>query len=163
MNCKSNNQCGNEHNTGAESRNCTKELLEELEKDVHMATLALNNIMPKVKNSDLSAEFVKELGKYSEYSDQISKMIRDAGGEPKDANVFSKITSKVGIEMNTLTDPTDEHIAQMAIEGTTMGITDIIRQLRDFENSNCSEEALSLAREIVSYQEKTVEKLKSFL
>ena len=56
-----------------------------------------------------------------------------------------------------------ERIAQLAIEGATMGITDNIRLVRDYENSNCKESALSLARSVVSFQEQAVERTKSFL
>jgi tRNA A22 N-methylase len=46
---------------------------------------------------------------------------------------------------------------------STMGITDNIRLVRDYENSNCKESALSLARSVVSFQEQAVERTKGFL
>ena len=89
--------------------------------------------------------------------------MKQCGGEIKGTGIMTKMSAKIGIEMNTLKDDSDEHIAEMIIEGTTMGITDTIRLVRDYENSNCSEDALSLARRIVSFQEKSVEKAKKFL
>ena len=65
--------------------------------------------------------------------------------------------------MSSLTDSSDKHIAQMAIESTTMSITDNIRLVRDYENSNCRESALKLAKNVVSFQENAAERMKSFL
>lgn len=144
-------------------RNCTEELLEELYKNVGMGTDSLLNVIPKVKNTELSAELTSQLDKYGGYSEQIGNMLEQCGGEAKEKNIMAKMSAKLGVEMSTLTDPTDAHIAQMVIEGTTMGITDTIRLVRGYENSNCTEGALSLARSVVSYQEQAVEKMKSFL
>lgn len=144
-------------------RNCTEELLEELYKNVGMGTDSLLNVIPKVKNAELSAELTSQLNKYGGYSQQIGSMLEQCGGQAKEKNVMAKMSAKLGVEMSTLTDPTDAHIAQMVIEGTTMGITDTIRLVRNYENSNCTEGALSLARSVVSYQEQAVEKMKNFL
>ncbi len=154
-----------ERSAGArpESRNCTEELLEELHKNVTMAKESLTDIMPKVKNADLSAELTCQFNEYDKFCNSITELLKKFGGETKTQGFMTKMSAKIGIEMNTLTDSSDNHIAQMIIEGTTMGITDTIRLVRDYENSNCSEEALSLARKIVSYQEKTVEDVKKFL
>ena len=65
--------------------------------------------------------------------------------------------------MNTIADSTDAHLAQLIIEEITMYITDTIRLVRDYENSNCSEGALTLARNVVSFQEKSIENLKRYL
>ena len=157
----------NEKNNQADKkpsvRNCTEELLGELFKNVSMGKESLLNVMPKVKNDELRAELTEQLDRYSDFCRQIKDMLSECGEQAKGQNIFVKMTSKIGIEMNTLTDPTDEHIAQMVIEGTTMGITDTIRAVRDYENSSCSEEALAIARKIVSFQEKSVESVKKFL
>ena len=147
----------------AKVRNCTEELLEELYKSVEMGKQSLINIMGKVKDTELSAELTSQLNEYSRYSDEICKLLCECGGDTMTESIITKMSAKIGVEMSTLTDSSDEHIAQMVIEGTTASVTDTIRLVRDYENSNCSEKALSLARNIVSYQEKTVEKMKKYL
>ena len=146
-----------------ETRNCTEELLEELHKNVTMGKQSLTDIMPKVKNAELSSELTCQFNEYDKFCDSITEMLKRFGGQTKTQGFMTKMSAKLGIEMNTLTDSSDAHIAQMIIEGTTMGITETIRLVRDYENSNCSEEALELARKLVSYQEKIVEDMKRFL
>ena len=49
------------------------------------------------------------------------------------------------------------------MEGYTMGITDMAKDIRQYENSKASEASLKLAREIVAFQEDCFFKMKSFL
>ena len=144
-------------------RNCTAELLEGLYKNVNAQTESLTQMIAKVKNSDLSAELTSQLGSYEEFSSKIESELKSANTQKPDKSIISSWTSKLGLEMNTLMDSSDDRIAQMVIESTTMGITDTIRLVRDYENSNCRESALSLAKDVVSFQEDAAERTKSFL
>ena len=145
------------------TKNSTEEMLEELIKNLSMGKQSLMNILPKTKSTALKDELTEQLDDYGKFCDEAKALLDSVGGEPKSENVFSKLGAKIGIEMNTLMDPSDEHVAQMVIEGATMGITQTIRLVREHENTSCSEEALSLARRTVSYQEKTVEDMKKYL
>lgn len=144
-------------------RNCTGELLEGLYKNVNMETESLTQMVSKVKSKDLSAELTSQLNTYGEFSSKIESELKASTGMKPEKSMISSVTSKLGIEMNTLMDSSDDRIAQMVIESTTMGITDTIRLVRDYENSNCRESALSLAKDVVTFQEGAVERTKSFL
>ena len=52
-------------------------------------------------------------------------------------------------------------LAEMLVQGTTMGITDTIKALNEFKSQN--EELNSIAKNIVSHEEEFVESLKTFL
>ena len=85
------------------------------------------------------------------------------GVEAKEENVMVKLWSSVGMAMNTLIDSTDSHIATLVAEGSTMGITDSIKLLRDYENKRVSEEALGFAREVIKFEEHNLEVAKKFI
>ena len=138
-------------------------MLNELYKNVDMSKESLLDVLPKIKSSEFSSEITSQLEEYSRFEKSLVVLIKAECAEPKPQGVVSKMSAKLGIEMKTMMDPADERIAKMVIEGTTMGITDTIRLVRDYENSNCSEKALTLARELVSFQEKCVERTKKFL
>lgn len=145
------------------TKSCTATVLNELYKNVDMSKESLLDVLPKIKNAEFSEEITSQLEEYSRFEKTLLVLIKAECAEPKPQGVVSKMSAKIGIEMKTMMDPADERIAKMVIEGTTMGITDTIRLVRDYENSNCSEQALTLARELVSFQEKCVEKTKNFL
>ncbi len=157
------NSCGCGSKSKPKTRNCTVEVLEELLKNLGMGKQSLTNILSKAKATKLTDELTAQLESYSKLFDKSAAMLNQIGGEAGGEGLMTKMSAKIGIEMNTIADASDEHIAQMVIEGTTMGITDIIRLIRDYENSNCSEEALNLAKQAVAFQEKAVETMKKFL
>jgi hypothetical protein len=76
---------------------------------------------------------------------------------------MAKMGVKMGVMMNTMMDNTSSHIADMMIQGATMGITDTTKLVRENENSSCSEEAIALAKKIIKYEEESIERLKEFL
>lgn len=146
--------------------NCKKdniELLDKMYKNVKMGSDSMVNIMDKVRDDGLRRELTAELDEYERYSNEVSKMIRDCGHKPKEENIVTKLGAKMGMAMNTMTDTTTSHLAQMVIEGATMGMTDMTTAIREYENKGCSEGALKLAREIAEFEDKSVDKLKKFL
>ena len=69
---------------------------------------------------------------------------------------MTRMSAKWGAMMNTVRDSTSAHIAEMLVEGATMGVNDLLRQLREAENTTVSESALRLARDLCAYEEKIV-------
>ena len=111
-------------------------LLSEVYRNVRMAEDSIINLMPKVTEERLKNELTVQISVYS---------------------------AKWGILMNTLKDSTQEHLAQMLIEGTTMGVGELLRVIRDAQNNGISGEPLQLAEDVLAYEEKVVEDMKGYL
>ena len=141
----------------------TLKLLEALYKNVKMGSDSIIDIMPKVSDEELRSELTGELERYGEFSKKIETAILNMGEDAKDQGILAKIGTKMSVAMNTMMDSTTSHIAEMMIQGATMGVTDATKLLREYESTSCSEEALSIARELIKYEEDTVERLKKFL
>ncbi len=142
---------------------CTEVFLVELYKNIKMGADSIINIMPKVENGELREELTAELNRYEDFAKQLSDLLYSIGGKPEEEGVFSKLMAKAGMAMNTMMDSTASHIAQMMIEGATMGITENTKLIREYENKPCSEKALSLAKETVRFMEDSVERMKKYL
>lgn len=141
----------------------TKDFLDSLYKNVKMGADSIIDLMPKVKDDELRAEMTAELEKYESFAKDIRELLFDKGEEPKPESIMAKMGVKMGVMMNTMMDDTTSHIADMMIQGATMGITDTTKLIREHENTNCSEAALALARKTVQYEEESIERLKKFL
>ncbi len=141
----------------------TKPFLGELYKNIKMGADSIINIMDKVENGELRQELTSQLNRYEEFAKEIGSMIRDEGGTPEEEGMLAKMGAKIGMAMNTMMDSTSSHIAQMMIEGATMGITENTKLIRQYENKNCSEKSLSLARQTVKFMEDSVERMKNYL
>ena len=141
----------------------TKTMLDEMYKNVKMGSDSIVNIMPKVSDKAMREELTAQLDRYSEYSRKIEDILREDGEAPREEGIVTKISSKIGIKMNTMLDSTSTHIAEMIIEGATMGVTNMTRLLREYENTSCPEHILELARDIIKYEESTIETMKGYL
>ena len=139
------------------------DLVGEIYRNVKMAEESILDLMPKVRDDRLKSALTVQLSVYSGFAARAAKLLDDEGVKPDDGGMLAKIGAKWGIIMNTMKDCTTEHLVQMMIEGTTMGVGEMLRWIRESENAGVSEDALQLAREVCSYEEKTVEELKEML
>ena len=86
----------------------------------------------------------------------------------KEKMAGASVSAKAGMAMSTMMDTTTSHLAQMTIEGSTMGTTDLLRKINEYEceageKGEGAEKVLSLARRTVDFEESCIEKLKSYL
>ena len=146
-----------------ENNAATLDLLEAMYKNVRMGADSIIDIMPKVGDESMRAELTSELERYEEFSKEIEGIVLDMGAEAKDQGMLAKLGTKMSVAMNTMMDSTTSHIAEMMIQGGTMGITDATKLLREYENTSCSKKALDITQRIIKYEEETVERLKKFL
>lgn len=139
------------------------DLLREVYRNVKMAEDSIINLMPKVNDEKLKSDMTVQLSVYEAFASRAAKQLADEGVKPEDENMFTKMSAKWGMMMNTMKDSTTEHLVQMMIEGTTMGVGEMLRWIREAENTGVSEEALRLGRDVLAFEEKCVEDLKALL
>ncbi len=139
------------------------ELSEAIYKNVRMGSDLTLTLLPKVKNEKLKAEMSEQLGEYEQFSAKAKTLIKRKGDEAKEESPLSKWMAKMGITMNTLADSTSSHIAEMMIQGSTMNITDLLRNIHESEDECGGCDEIALARDIVKFEEKNIEKMKAYL
>ena len=71
----------------------------------------------------------------------------------------AKMGAKMGMVMNTMLDTTTSHLAEMMINGATMGIIDLEKKLNDGGDG----EAERLARDVLRFEKETAERQSTFL
>lgn len=139
------------------------EMLENLYKNMRMGSNSAIKIIEKASGEDFKSALTRQLDGYEEFAERIKSRLHEIGYKEKAESVFAKMGVSIGMAMNTMADSGDSHLAQMTVEGSTMGITDTLKILRDYENTNISECAMKIARDIVSFEEKNVETMKKFI
>ncbi len=138
-------------------------LLDDLYKNLKMGTTSTTDILGRVRDPDLRAEMTKTIDGFEGLASRVSKLMIEAGITPKEENMFTKAGAKIGMAMNTATDSTSEHLAEMMIKGLTMGVTELYRDIGEAEEVGISGEALSLAKDALAFEENAVEKFKTYL
>ena len=136
-------------------------LLDDAYKTVRMGTYAIDCIIDKIEDKGLENLMRKQNSYYLESTKSLEAISNEYKHELTDINFMAKGSSYVTINMKTIINSETSHIAQMLIEGTTMGITTIIKERN--ENNNLDERLLGVVDKIISYLEDFVESLKEFL
>lgn len=77
-------------------------------------------------------------------------------------NMFARISASMGIKMKTKTDNSDANIADMLIQGLTMGELEISKKIENSKKS-ASKESYNLACDLKKFQKNAIVKLKKFL
>ncbi len=136
-------------------------LLDDAYKTVRMGTYAIDCIIDKIEDKELENLMRKQNSYYLESTKSLEAISNEYKHELTDINFMAKGSSYISINMKTMLNNETSHIAQMLIDGTTMGITTIIKERN--ENNNLDDRLLGVVDKIISYLEDFVESLKEFL
>lgn len=144
-----------------EEKDTENELANRVYENVRMASYAIDCIIEKIENQKLAELLRKQNKFYLKSVVEIEDFAKKMNFELKDINPILKGMSYISIKAKTLFNNDSPKLAEMLIEGTTMGITDTLKALGEFESKN--EELVSIAQGIVSHEEEFVDSLKTFL
>ena len=139
------------------------EMLEQLYKNVKMGSDSILKLLGKVSDGRFKTDLTDQINGYESFAAKAKARLKEMGEEAKEENVMVKLWSSVGMAMSTLTDSSDSHIAQLVAEGSNMGVTDGIKLLREYENTKVSEGALKLVRDVIEFEERNLERAKSYI
>lgn len=139
----------------------TTNLLDEAYKNVRMASFAIDSIITKIENKELENLLRKQNEFYLKTTTKIEKISEEFKHKPADINIFLKGTSFASIKVKTMINNDTTKLATMLIDGTTMGITEMIKAQSEYP---CNvEKVKKVTNSIVSAEEDFVESLKDFL
>lgn len=143
------------------NKNQNVKLLDDAYKNVRMGSWAIDCIITKIEDAELRELIRKQNSYYLELTDALDQFAQTLSYKPKDINAMLKTSSHLNINLKTMLNKDTSHIAEMLIQGTTMGITTLIRELKT--NAGADEQLIDLSTQIISHQEEFVESLKKFL
>ena len=106
-------------------QNLDKETLTSVYKNAHIALQSISNIINETNHPDMRAELDYEYDGYEKFIGKLSSYMKEIGCEPKDIGILQKTFMYTSIKMNTLTDDSKSHVAELMIKGTVMGITEL--------------------------------------
>lgn len=140
------------------------ELLNFVYENAEMGVHTLNNLSDTLRKKDnkIKGLIEDELKEYNSFLKESEKLLKKNKIEPKKTNLMTKLSSKMGITMETMKDNSDAAIASMVIEGITMGIVEIQTKIENYKKL-VDKKILKLANKFLKFQEEEIEKLKKFM
>ena len=130
------------------------------------------------QNSKMGEETIRHLGEithdnefrkhlylqrkeYQNINKLASRMLHEHGHDEKDLGALEKAMVYMNIEVKTAVDNSPGHLAEMMMNGSTMGIIEATKNLNKYAGAD--REVLSLAKKLVRTEEANVEHLKPYL
>lgn len=139
----------------------TAKLIDLAYKNVRMASFAIDCIIDKIEDKKLEELLRKQNDFYLDTTEIIEKLSTELSHEPTDINALLKGSSFASINMKTMVNHETAHIAEMLVQGTTMGITEIFKAKR--ENPTTNKKLIEIVDSIANSEELFIESLKHFL
>lgn len=140
------------------------ELLMHVYQTAEMGVYTTNNLLTLLMKKDNKIIHVleSELKEYEKYTKESEMLLEKYDVEAKSSGIMAKLSSDIGMSMETMKDNSDAAIAAMLIEGFTMGTVEMNIKINKYQNV-CKKDILSIAQNLLKFQENEIEKLKTFL
>lgn len=138
-----------------------REILKEVQKNTDMAIHAIDTISEKVYDEELRQELSKEKLLYSVIQNKATDRLQSGRAEGYHGSAMQELMLKGGIQINTLTNCSTSRIAELMIQGSSRGITNMWRSINHHQDSGNT--SMEVARELVDFEEKSISRLKKFL
>ena len=139
-----------------------EELLAEMYRNCQLALQSIADILPETTDGKIREEILAEHDEYEQFSGRIALLAKDKNIQLKEPNFMKKAMMWGSIKMSTLTDNSHQHITEMMIQGTVMGVTALKTTLGDVRDG-VEQDIVSLAEELLQAEEKFEERLKALL
>ncbi len=140
----------------------TEEALAEIYRNAQLALQSISNILPETEDEEVRAELTAQHEQYEHFSAKAAMLAQDRGIELKEPNAMKKMMMWGSIKLNTLTDNSRAHIADMMVQGTVMGVTSLRTTASEMPREE-NDEIIALLEEMIAAEEEFERKWKSFL
>ena len=136
-------------------------LINALYQNTDMGISSIRKLYPKIKNESLKNEMKEQLSNYNQQKKKYINLMKTNKIHVEKISPFIKIMTSTGIAMNCAKDSSSEHIAEMLIQGTNMGIIKINQAMN--RTSQANSRFIDEAQMILKKEQRYIDNLKKYL
>lgn len=136
-------------------------ILRNCYKNAQMAILSLNDVIGIAKGG-LKNELIAEHEGYNKIMTKIAIIAQKLNVELPTVNALQKGMLSASINLKTIADDSDSHIAEMTLKGTVIGVTELIRDISEYGHL-LNEEVYNCLEELKDFEEKCEKELKKYI
>ena len=137
------------------------EFLNYIYQNAEMGKSTIGQLINIVDNASFKQKLESQLKEYNEIFDIAHNKTEEAKKTSKGIASFTKLTTYLMININTLINKSPSHVAEMIIQGSTMGIIDVTKKLKEYKDAN--KDITALAQMLLTFEQQNVEEMKKFL
>ncbi len=136
-------------------------LLRAVRKNAEMGLGTIPEVLEVTGDPALRETLRRQLREYEDISGQAEQLLDRRGCDAGDNSEMRDFMSGVMVKVKTLADRSASHIAEMMIQGSTMGTIQITRHLHSCREAD--REACDLAHRLLETEENNIRQLKRYL
>ncbi len=139
------------------------ELLTHIYKNSEMGVFTTTTLINKIKlkENKIKPILENEIKLYEDFMKKSKKILKSYDSVPKN-NIMAKLSSSIGITMETIKDNSDSALAQMLVEGMSMGVVSITTKISQYIKV-ADKKVIKLAKNFQKFQEEEIDKLKAYM
>ncbi|MBQ8591410.1 MAG: hypothetical protein IJ485_01480 [Lachnospiraceae bacterium] len=136
-------------------------VLKEVQKNTQMAMKAIDALSDKIYDDDMAIQIARQSLKYSDIHNRATEKLVDAHAQIYKNSAINDMMLAAGVKMNTLLNTSTSHIAELLIQGSNRGLTHMWKAMNMYPASQSV--SIEIAKELMDFEEKNIERLKKFL
>ena len=136
-------------------------VLREVQRNTKMAMKAIDTITDRVYDDDLSMHISRGSMKYAELYNKATDRLLNGRAASYRENGIQDMMLMGGVRANTMLNTSTSHIAELLIQGSNRGLTSMWKAIN--HNENAGNVSMEIAKELMDFEEKNIEKLKQYL
>ena len=139
----------------------SQEILSSVLKTTQMGQVGIRSVLDTTLNPELRQALVQQLKEYDGIETEAHNIASQRGWELKELDSAVRMMSNMVCRMKLTGADATSKISEMMIQGSTMGVTSLTRQIRDYDGEDT--EVLDFAKKQLKREEKNIDELKKFL
>ena len=135
-------------------------LLNHIRQTTEMGINGIDSVMDYTDGTMREA-LIQQRTEYADMHKTADELLKQHNGTPENVGVFAKWSSELSSGMKTMMDSSQSNIADMMIQGNTMGVTKSLQTIRDYNGSDHA--VMKLAHKLLDTENANIEQMKHFL
>ncbi len=142
----------------------TAGMLNFIRQGTQMGRQGILDLLGKTEDPAFRRELKRQLGEYETLYEAADGLLKQQGAKQEDVSSVAKFSAQMMTAMKTWKDPSVSHMAEMMVQGNTMGVTETIRKQKAYRDSGETDPRVEkLAGKFLATEEENVEGMKRFL
>ncbi|MDF2870473.1 MAG: hypothetical protein K0R05_2048 [Anaerocolumna sp.] len=137
------------------------EYLNYIYQNAKMGTDTLGQLINIAEDKEFTGTLNSQFKEYESIEKKAEEYLKQRNKEEKDISLLQKVSADVMINVKTLTDKSASHIAGMLMQGSTMGVIDIIKNNRKYNSADS--DIKELGQRLLTLEENNINECKRYI
>ena len=137
------------------------EFLQYVHKTADMGCQGIESVLPHLDETEIKGVLLHQQSEYQHIRKEAAKLLQADDDAPENVGVMERMSAQTMSAMKLAMDDSQESVAEMMIQGSTMGTIQMARRLHNCEAAD--EEVLTLANHLLHTEQNNIEQMKTFL